>query len=100
MHRHCGEWTRTGGGSRIEARIQKVLEGRILGHPASWATRASVGWFTLAAILLNAVVAVAVAWLISGQPVGARKVRAASVGYSVFFAALFCAIGFAAGDIL
>jgi hypothetical protein len=64
-----------GHGERVEARLEKLRSGRITRHPVEWVRRGSVGWFALAAILLNAVVAVAVARLVGGEPVGARRVR-------------------------
>jgi hypothetical protein len=100
IDRHPGAWTGGVGSARIEARIRTVREDRILRHSAAWATRASVGWFTLAAILLNAVTAVVLGRVLGGQPVGPRKVHAASIGYSMCFAAVYCAVGFAVGDIL
>jgi hypothetical protein len=100
IDRHPGEWAGGVGSARIKARIRTVREDRILHHPASWATRASVGWFTLAAILVNAVTAVALARVIGGHTVGPRKVHAASIGYSICFAVVYCAIGFAVGDVL
>ena len=91
IDRQWDTWTTGEGGRRIEARLQKVRSGRILRHPAKWTTRASVGWFTLAAVLLNAVVAVALARVVGRKPVGPRKVRFAAVGDALFFAALFSA---------
>ena len=60
--------------------------------------RGSDAWFTLAAILMNPVIVIALARLIWGQPVGPRPVGLAAAGYSIVFAAVFSAIGFAAGD--
>ena len=72
--------------------------GRIMRHPVGWIERGSDAWFALAAALLNAVTVVVAARLISGKPVGAHRVLVASVGYGLFFAALFSLIGVLAGD--
>jgi hypothetical protein len=60
--------------------------------------RGSDAWFTLAAILMNPVIVIALARTIGGQPVGPRPVWLAAACYSIVFAAVFSAIGFVAGD--
>ena len=60
--------------------------------------RGSDAWFTLAAILMNPVIVIALARTIGDQPVDPGPVRLAAACYSIVFAAVFSAIGFVAGD--
>ena len=57
-------------------------------HPAAWITRGSDAWFGLAAALTNAITAVTVAHLVTGRPVGRRRVLIASVSFAAFVAGL------------
>jgi hypothetical protein len=78
----------------VEKRLAKLRDGRVMRHPVNWISNSS-GWlFALAAALFNAVIVVALARLISGRPVGERRIFMAALGYSVFFAGLFSIIGF------
>jgi hypothetical protein len=80
--------------TRLEKRLAKLRKGRVMRHPVNWISNSS-GWlFALAAALFNAVIVVALARLISGRPVGERRIFMAALGYSVFFAGLFSIIGF------
>ena len=54
-------------------RLEKMGKGRIMRHPVEWIAGGSAVWFTLAAILVSAVVAVGLARIISGQRNGRRK---------------------------
>jgi hypothetical protein len=98
IDRHWDSWISSGYGKKIEKRIDKMRSGRIMRHPVAWIERGSDAWFALAAALLNAATVVVAARLIGGKPVGAHRILVASVGYGLFFAALFSLIGFVAGD--
>ncbi len=56
----------------------------------------SVFWFGLAAILLNAFWVVAIARVLTGSPVGRRRILVASTAYAIVWAAVFALIGYAA----
>ena len=80
--------------TRLEKRLAKLRKGRVMRHPVNWISNSS-GWlFALAAALFNAIIVVALARLISGQPVGQRRIFMAALGYSVFFAGIMSIIGF------
>ncbi len=96
---HWGMWSE-GRGKFVEKRLEKMRKGRIMRHPVEWITSGSDRKFAYAAILTNAVVAVTLARIIGGQPVGEKGVRLASVSFSLFAAALFAFIGWAMGDAL
>jgi hypothetical protein len=84
-----------GPGKRFAKRLEKMRSGTRLRRPVAWVQRDSEVWFTLAAIVINAITVVALARMIGGTPVGRERVRLAAVGYSIFFATLFTLIGVA-----
>jgi hypothetical protein len=87
-----------GNARQLEARLAKTRSGRVMRRPVAWITRGSDGWFALAAVLVGAVIVVALARFTGGEPISKRRIRLASIGYSIFFAAVYSAIGFAVGD--
>ena len=97
VERQWDAWI-AGNAKRMEATLAKRRKSRLMRHQVAWITRGSDAWFTLAAILMNPVIVIALARMIGGQPVGPRPVRLAAAGYSIVFAAVFSATGFAAGD--
>lgn len=97
LDRQWAVWV-SGHGERLEKRLEKMRNGRIMRHPVAWIASGSAFWFTLAAILVNAVVAVGCARIISGQPVGERRIRLAAITFSVFIAAFYAVVGWAVGD--
>ena len=89
-----------GSGKRLEKKLQKMRSGKMLKRPVEWVQRGSDFWFTLAAVVINAITVVALARFIGGTPVGHRRVVLAAVGYSIFFATLFSVIGLGLRDFL
>ncbi len=87
-------------GSKFEERLQKVRASKRARRPVEWIGRGSDVWFFLAAALLNAVEVVAPARLIGGKVIGQHRVFVASLGFAVFCAVIFSAIGFALGDVI
>ena len=85
-----------GSGKKIEAKLQKVRSSSVLSHAVGWIERGSVFWFGLAAILLNAFWVVAIARVLTGSPVGRRRILVASTAYAIVWAAVFALIGYAA----
>jgi hypothetical protein len=100
LQRQWDVWSQGGAARRVESRLEKMRSSRVMRHPVSWITRGSDAWFTLAAAVLNAIIVVTAARLVTGEPVSARRIRLAAIGYSVFFAALFSLIGLAAQDVI
>lgn len=98
IDRHWDAWIISGYGQKIEKRIDKMRSGRVMRHPVGWIERGADGWFALAAAMLNAATVVVAARLVTGKRVGAHRILVASVGYGLFFAALFTLIGVLAGD--
>jgi len=68
--------------------------------PVAWVTSGTVGWYVAAACLTSAVQATALARVIGGQPVDARRIRLGAIGFSVFCAVLFSLLGFAMRDVI
>ena len=89
-----------GPGRKIEERLEKMRRGRIMRHPVRWITEGSAFWYSLAAMLTNAIQCVGIARIVGGAPVGQRRVRLAAVSFSVFEAGLFALLGWAMGDII
>jgi len=81
------------GGSGYQKRLDRLRAGRWSSHAVGWVTRSSVGWYMLAATLLNATVTVALARSITGQAVDAHRIRFGAIAYSAFFAAMFTLTG-------
>ena len=79
FERQWGVWITTHE-ARLEKRLAKLRKGRVMRHPVNWITDSSGGMFALAAALFNAVIVVALARLISGKPVGERRIFMAALG--------------------
>lgn len=89
-----------GPGKKLEARLEKMRRGRMMRHPVKWITDGSAFWYSLAAMLTNAITCVAIARVVGGEPIGERRVRLAAVSFSIFEAGLFVLIGWAMGDVI
>ena len=87
-----------GNAKRMEATLAKRRKSRLMHHPVALITRGSDAWFTLAAILMNPVIVIALARVSAAS----RSIRARSAwprpATQSSSAAVFSAIGFAAGD--
>jgi hypothetical protein len=86
-------WISSRFGTRLEQRLEKMRAGRVMRHPAAWITRGSDAWFGLAAALTNAITTVTIAHMVSGQPVGKRRVLIASVSFAALVAGLGSLLG-------
>ena len=89
-----------GPGKRLEKKLDKLRSGKMLKRPVGWVAKGSDFWFTLAAVVINAITVVALARLIGGVPIPRRRILFAAIGYSIFFATLFTLIGLGLGDVL
>lgn len=86
-------------GARLEARLAKLREGRLLKYPARWITRDSDVWVTIASGLIGTVIVVTVIRLLGGTPIGQRRVLFASFAYSAGFAATYTGVGIGIHDL-
>lgn len=94
--RRWSEWM-DGSGQRLERRLERWRNGRILRYPVRWITHGSVFWFGLASVIFASVVVVAVAQVSNDEPIPRRRVVLSSVVYGVWFAALYTAAGYGIG---
>jgi hypothetical protein len=56
-----------GPGKKIEARLEKMRRGRIMRHPVQWITEGSAFWYSLAAMLTNAITCVGIARVVGAH---------------------------------
>ena len=59
-----------GPGKRLESRLEKMRNGRVMRHPVRWITEGSSIGYSIAAMLTNAITCVGLARVIGGKPVG------------------------------
>ena len=85
-------------GTRVERKLQKMRNSRIMSHPVKWVTGASGGLYALAAAVTSGITTVSLARLIGGRPIGKHRVVVAAVAYGLFCSGLWALIGFLAGD--
>ena len=98
LNREWSSWIAEGHGKRVEPRLARMRESKVMRHPADWIISGSDAWFTLGAMLINPVVVVGIARLVGGQPVTKRRFLFASIAYSVFVSLVLCALGLGLGD--
>jgi hypothetical protein len=87
-----------GNGKRIEARLEGMRESRLMQHPVAWIERGSDRWYAFAAAVANPILVGALARLISGKPIGERRIFLGAVAYALPYVALWTIVGFALGD--
>jgi hypothetical protein len=101
----CGRWVDrrwdewfSGHANRIESRLERMRESRLMRHPVAWIQRGPDRWYALASALANPVLVVALARSIGGKPVGERRVLLGSVAYAIPYVALWSLVGLALAD--
>jgi hypothetical protein len=96
------EWDRwfAGSGRRIEPRLRRMREARLLRRPVAWIEHGSDRRFALGAAITNAIIATVISRLVAGAPVGTRRILMASLAYGVFFTGLYALVGFLLGSAL
>jgi hypothetical protein len=97
VDRRWDEWF-SGNGKRIEARLEGMRESRLMKHPVEWIQRGSDRWYAFAAAVANPILVGALARLISGKPIGERRIFLGAVAYALPYVALWTIVGFALGD--
>lgn len=83
----------SGNGTRIEGRLEKMRESRLLAHPVAWIQRGSDRWYAFAAAVANPILIATLARVIGGEPVGERRVLLGAVAYAVPYVALWSIVG-------
>jgi hypothetical protein len=93
------EWDRwfAGSGRRIEPKLEHVRTSRLLRHPVAWIERGTDRQFALGAAITNAIIATVISRLLTGAPVGSRRILMASLAYGAFFTGLYTFVGFLLG---
>ena len=99
LQHHWESWI-AGSGNRVEAKLAKMRESRVMKHPVAWITRGSDWWYALATAIVNPIIVVAAARTIGGQPISERRILIASIAYAVPMAAVFTITGYALGEAL
>ena len=97
LDREWGRWF-AGSGGRIEPRLRHLRASRLLRHPVAWIERGSDRRFALGAAITNAIIATVIRRLLTGAPVGPRRIFMASLAYAVFFTGLYAFVGFLLGS--
>jgi hypothetical protein len=97
VDRRWDEWF-AGNGKRIEARLEGMRASRLMQHPVAWIQRGSDRWYAFAAAVANPILVGALARLISGKPIGERRIFLGAVAYALPYVALWTIVGFALGD--
>lgn len=99
LQRHWNTWI-TGDGNRVEEKLEKLRQSRVMRHPVAWIVRGSDWWFALATAIVNPIIVFAAARTIGGQPISERRILIASIAYAVPMAAVFVVTGYALGEAL
>jgi hypothetical protein len=96
------EWERwfAGSGKRLEPRLEHLRAGRLFRRPVAWIEHGSNRQFALGAAITNAIIATVILRLLTGAPVGPRRILLASLAYGVFFTGLYTLVGFMLGSAL
>jgi hypothetical protein len=90
----------TGNGSRVEARLETMRESRLMRHPVAWIQRGSDRWYGLAAAVANPILVSAFSRVVSGKPVGERRIVLGAVAYAIPYVAMWTFVGLAVGGSL
>jgi hypothetical protein len=91
LNGHWDRWMATSG-----KKLEMMRKSTLMQHPVAWLQRGSDAWFGLAAVLTNAVTAVALARLIGGHSVSERRILIASFSFAL--AGVGSLLGVALGD--
>ena len=99
VDRRWDEWS-AGNASRLERRLEKMRESRLLAHPVAWIQRGSDRWYAVAAAVANPVLVAALSRPLSGLPIGRRRIVLGSVAYAIPYVAMWSIVGYLLGDTL
>ena len=96
---HWGEWV-AGSGARVETRLRKMRDKKSLQRPLGWIAQGTAGRYALAAAIVNAILIVGTARIITGKAVGPHRIRVASISYALIFTAVYSLCGYMLGRLI
>jgi hypothetical protein len=96
---HWGEWV-AGSGARVENRLQKMRAKKSLQRPVSWIEQGTAGRYALAAAIVNAILVIGSARIITGKPVGPHRILVAAISYGLIFTAVYSLCGYMLGRLI
>jgi hypothetical protein len=96
---HWGEWV-AGSGARVETRLQNMRDKKSLQRPVSWIEQGNPARYALAAAIVNAILIVGTARIITGRPVGSGRIRVASISYALIFTGVYSLCGYMLGRLI
>lgn len=99
IDRRWDQWF-SGNGTRIEARLESMRASRLMSHPVAWIQKGSDRWYAFAAAVANPILIAALARLVSGKPIGERRILLGAVAYALPYVAMWTIVGFALGGAL
>jgi hypothetical protein len=99
IDRRWDQWF-SGNGTRIEARLESMRASRLMSHPVAWIQNGSDRWYAFAAAVANPILIAALARLVSGKPIGERRILLGAVAYALPYVAMWTIVGFALGGAL
>jgi hypothetical protein len=73
---------------------------RLMRHPVVWIQRGSDRWYGLAAAVANPIMVSAFARVVSGKPVGERRILLGAVAYALPYVAMWTIVGLTVGGSL
>jgi hypothetical protein len=91
------EWL-AGNSTRMETRLRKMRESRLMRHPVAWIQHGSDRRYAFAAAVANPILVAALARFIAGKPIGRRRIVLGSLAYAIPYVALWTLVGLALGD--
>jgi hypothetical protein len=97
VDRRWDDWF-SGHAGRIEKRLVRMRESRLMRKPVAWIQGGSDRRYALAAAVVNPILVVALARTIAGQPVSERRIILGSVAYAVPYVAMWSLVGVALGE--
>ena len=87
----------SGNGTRIEKRLERMRESRLMARPVEWTQRGSDRWYALAAAAANPILVATFARFVGGEPVGERRIFLGAVAYALPYVAMWSIVGVAFG---
>ncbi len=97
LERRWDDWF-SGNGNRLEKRLDRMRESRLLRKPVAWLQHGSDRQYAFAAAVANPVLVAALARSIAGRPIGRRRIVLGSVCYAIPYVALWTLVGVALGS--
>ena len=90
------EWDAWIVGTRFEAKLERMRNGKKATRAIGWITRGSPIFYALAGVATSASQTIAFHRLVAGHPAERSRFLAAALGPAIFWTALFTAVGYAA----